>query len=742
MSPYMSETQSVIELISNVKLKHSIINMFKQLYILWAKMLVVNKQVKQFHHRGPSPYSVLQHRVKPQLILATIGLILLIWFEPIEAYSNGAPLGESCRTLYPGHGVDKQYGRSSYRVSAMRRHNDSSIVVTIYSPTDTFLGFIMQARLYSDREMLVNGQFSSDQYSRALDCLGGLKNTLTHTDNYPKYKVESVWTPPKDFVSDIVFRATVVQSKNQFWTAIDSEPIELNPSNSFGSLSNGRVNNFNIHNSNPSGPNNAPSGFVMNKDSLNNGPNGPYHVASSLSPNSPFMTVSQQPLIQRFPISSDSFRDHQFFIDYNVCSRKLCFGLPTGCLRRRNCIMLLTSTFVPYTDSTVEFEVIADHKSAFNNKRLASYGLSSSISTTSAYYSMAFSHDRIMGNDSVTDCALLSDGRPQLLHSINTGKSNEELSDTEFHGVTVVNATYSNGMLYCKWRKRRRFTLRGTRFDLKESQYYIMMAYGRLATLNNFHRKEIHMDKVVSESLIDFKLVGFISAHSKMFLVKLHASFMVLAWVGFVSIGIITARYFKPLWLSHSMFGVRIWFAIHRSCMIMSIILITIGAISIAIYAETFVVGPHQIVGCIALAMAILNPIGAIFRPDCDAENRWVFNWIHWLMGNVGHICAIAAIFLAFELTTIRLPVAFLWSIAFYLFFHLTVHSLLTLYYCNCQHTKESGDINGNGSIQSNDTSQHIDSLADTSFIRYFFILYSSVISVFVLTIIGIIVLH
>jgi hypothetical protein len=59
--------------------------------------------------------------------------------------------------------------------------------------------------------------------------------------------------------------------------------------------------------------------------------------------------------------------------------------------------MMLTAAYVPYADSTVEFEVIADHKSAFNNKRLASFGLSSSISTTSAYYSMAFSHDRFMG---------------------------------------------------------------------------------------------------------------------------------------------------------------------------------------------------------------------------------------------------------------------------------------------------------------------------------------------------------
>ena len=98
--------------------------------------------------------------------------------------------------------------------------------------------------------------------------------------------------------------------------------------------------------------------------------------------------------------------------------------------------------------------------------------------------------------------------------------------------------------------------------------------------------------------------------------------------------------------------------------------------------------GAHQILGCIALLVAVVNPIVAVFRPECDANNRWIFNWCHWLTGNVGHICAIGAIFMAFQLTAIRLPDVYLWSIAFYLFFHLTVHSLLQLYFCNCRHTK------------------------------------------------------
>lgn len=114
-------------------------------------------------------------------------IILALCWLGAQAHSTGAPNGDACRNLYPNHGVDKQYGHSSYRVSVLRRYNDTSFVVTIYSPTDTFLGFIMQARLFSDREMLVNGVFSTDEYTKALDCLGG-------------YQVEIPSAPPKNVI--------------------------------------------------------------------------------------------------------------------------------------------------------------------------------------------------------------------------------------------------------------------------------------------------------------------------------------------------------------------------------------------------------------------------------------------------------------------------------------------------------------------------------------------------------------
>lgn len=47
---------------------------------------------------------------------------------------------------------------------------------------------------------------------------------------------------------------------------------------------------------------------------------------------------------------------------------------------------------------------------------------------------------------------------------------------------------------------------------------------------------------------------------------------------------------------------------------------------------------PHAILGCVTTALAFVQPIGAAFRPHPDSRRRPVFNWLHWLVGNVAHI--------------------------------------------------------------------------------------------------------
>ncbi len=122
------------------------------------------------------------------------------------------------------------------------------------------------------------------------------------------------------------------------------------------------------------------------------------------------------------------------------------------------------------------------------------------------------------GDDSVTDC-LVNEGQPQITNSINIGRSNEPLANNEFHGVTPLNTSYTNGILYCKWRRRRRSTIRGKQFDLRDKKYYIFLAFG---SLNENDDKEIHTDKLTSEDVVDIRYIGHIAAYSKLFLIKLH----------------------------------------------------------------------------------------------------------------------------------------------------------------------------------------------------------------------------
>lgn len=84
---------------------------------------------------------------------------------------------------------------------------------------------------------------------------------------------------------------------------------------------------------------------------------------------------------------------------------------------------------------------------------------------------------------------------------------------------------------------------------------------------------------------------------------------------------------------------------------------------------------PHAILGVVTTVLCFLQPIGAYFRPHPGTKRRPLFNWLHWLGGNLAHIIAIVAIFFAVKLQKAELPewldfilVAF---VAFHVFMHL-----------------------------------------------------------------------
>jgi len=162
------------------------------------------------------------------------------------------------------------------------------------------------------------------------------------------------------------------------------------------------------------------------------------------------------------------------------------------------------------------------------------------------------------------------------------------------------------------------------------------------------------------------------------YLVQVHASLMVVSWIGCVSVAITIARHYKQVWVGAALCGTNVWFALHRGLALTGLALMVVAQTSIFYYlGMEYRVGAHQLFGSLAFAIAVLQPVGAFLRPEPQHRRRRVFNWIHWLLGNAGHISACVAVFLATRLSLAALPPPFLWTMIVYVVFHVFTHIVL-----------------------------------------------------------------
>lgn len=135
--------------------------------------------------------------------------------------------------------------------------------------------------------------------------------------------------------------------------------------------------------------------------------------------------------------------------------------------------------------------------------------------------------------------------------------------------------------------------------------------------------------------------VSVVSGSSMLF-VRLHAAFMLTAWIGTASVGILLARYFKQTWVGSQLCGKDQWFAWHRFFMVLTWLLTLAASILIFIQIGGWSAedNPHAIIGAVTTIICFLQPFGALLRPDPTSSKRPIFNWLHWLAGNAAHICA------------------------------------------------------------------------------------------------------
>jgi hypothetical protein len=195
---------------------------------------------------------------------------------------------------------------------------------------------------------------------------------------------------------------------------------------------------------------------------------------------------------------------------------------------------------------------------------------------------------------------------------------------------------------------------------------------------------------------------------------KAHGIIMIFTWILFVSTGILIARYFKPSWPEHKIFGKPIWFAAHRTLMTSVAILTIIAFILILVFENGKWVSQttqpdfaHSIVGIIVISFTVIQPIMALFRCKPDGEYRFIFNYVHAFVGLTAFILSIVAIFLAMFITQFNFQANNEWGImvawACWVLIIFIIFWFIEFYFQKNEYKQENADSYDLGNQQSKD---------------------------------------
>ncbi|XP_063371982.1 putative ferric-chelate reductase 1 homolog isoform X1 [Cydia amplana] len=348
---------------------------------------------------------------------------------------------------------------------------------------------------------------------------------------------------------------------------------------------------------------------------------------------------------------------------YQGCAdTKLCYGVPQNCLNAGNC-KAVVAIFVAGDKYTFEIQGTDNPK----------------------YVAAALSMDNKMGDDSAMECVRNDNGRVSLFTSWTYPKAEPYVrrSDSPQDIVQLLESSVIDGKLYCKFTRDVESKVMGQTFNLATTKYNLMVVSGD--SMKDADRVGFHsLAYEATGEPLALSSVGAAAGASKL-LLKLHGSFMIAAWLGSASLGILLARYFRQTWVGKQLGGKDIWFAYHRMLMVLTWLLTVTGFILILVEVggwSTTGDNPHAITGIVTVVLCFIQPIGAYFRPHPGTKKRPIFNWVHWLFGNAAHILGIATIFLAVYLQKAELPSWSVFVLAAFVAFHVIMHVVLSLTVC------------------------------------------------------------
>ncbi|XP_034979757.2 ferric-chelate reductase 1 [Zootoca vivipara] len=270
------------------------------------------------------------------------------------------------------------------------------------------------------------------------------------------------------------------------------------------------------------------------------------------------------------------------------------------------------------------------------------------------YIAFALSHDQWMGGGDDAYLCISDSHHVDIKTASLTGRAYPDF-DSE-PALDEMSWRMADGLIQCSFRRRIRFPALQGRFNL-DANYYIFMADGEVSEGGMIHKH--YRQPLITDGKFNVTGPGKdIGGSRSPLLIKIHGALMFIAWMTTVSIGVIVARFFKPVWPNSLLFGEEIWFQVHRALMVMTVLLTGASFILPFLYRGGWSdqAGFHPYLGCMLMALAIFQPLMAGFRPPPQAPRREIFNWLHWSTGTTARILAVVVIFLGMDLPALNLP--------------------------------------------------------------------------------------
>ncbi|KAI6655180.1 hypothetical protein LOD99_2469 [Oopsacas minuta] len=138
-----------------------------------------------------------------------------------------------------------------------------------------------------------------------------------------------------------------------------------------------------------------------------------------------------------------------------------------------------------------------------------------------------------------------------------------------------------------------------------------------------------------------------------------HGILMFLAWGVCFQMGAVIARY--------AQFANPLWFYLHITFQLLGLTLAVAGFI-LGFLNRSKPYFPHAMIGIVAMALALWQPINALYRPDHkkgekDSVFRWIWYFIHMVTGRIALLMGLVNICLGLFLIISPRPVWIIWYI-------------------------------------------------------------------------------